>query len=76
MKIVELKFVNTFEDFDEPLVETIHCSRASIAPIMSYYGAFYSGDPYRVYVDGIEQEKDMNGQVPAKEIELEASVGE
>jgi hypothetical protein len=74
MKTVELKFVNTFEDYDKPLVEIIHCSKASVAPIMSYYGAFYAGDPYTVYIDGIEQEKDMNGQVPAKEIELCASV--
>lgn len=35
----------------------------SIAPIMAWYGAYYSGDRYKVTVDGQRVQMDMNGEL-------------
>ena len=70
-RTVELKFVNRFEDFEEPLVDLIHCSLESVPKIMQWYGAFYAGDPYTIYKDGIEIPHDFNGEKVVPTIDLE-----
>jgi hypothetical protein len=60
MDIVELQFINSDA---RPKTVTLHVSKASIEPIMAWYGAYYSGDRYRVCVDGVRVEKDQNGEL-------------
>ena len=59
MQNCELKFTNSDAT---PKTQVIHCERASVPPIMVWYGSFYAGDRYFVTVDGIRVEKDMNGE--------------
>lgn len=60
MEARELKFENSDA---RPKTEVLHVSAASIPTIMAWYGAFYSGDRYRVLVDGVKVEKDQNGEL-------------
>lgn len=60
--IVELRFVNSDA---LPKSAVIQCHRASIPLIMAWYGAFYAGDRYSVFVDGEKVDKDHNGQMVA-----------
>ncbi|MBB4616931.1 hypothetical protein [Sphingomonas abaci] len=60
--IVELKFVNSDA---RPKEAVVHCQRASIAPIMAWYGAYYAGDRYAVFSDGHKLTKDRNGELAA-----------
>ena len=58
--MIELKFVNSDA---RPKTTVLHVSEGSIAPIMSWYGAFYAGDRYVVYADGVKVAKDRNGEI-------------
>jgi len=60
--MVELKFVNSDA---RPKIATVRCDSASIAPIMAWYGSFFAGDRYAVFVDGDKVEKDRNGEIVA-----------
>jgi hypothetical protein len=60
MKMVRLEFVNS--DARPKRVE-IECGPDSIEPIMAWYGAYYAGDRYAVYADGLKLEKDQNGEL-------------
>lgn len=63
---VELYFFN----YDaSPREVKLHVSRPSIEPIMAWYGAYYSGDRYNVFVDGKRVEKDRNGELVTPIIE-------
>jgi hypothetical protein len=63
----ELLFVNRDATPKNTLLQV---DTASIEPIMAWYGAYYSGDRYKVFVDGARVQKDQNGElvgtVPAK----------
>ena len=56
----ELKFINSDA---RPKECVVHVSKASIAPVMAWYGAYFSGDRYAVFVDGIKVQKDQNGEL-------------
>lgn len=58
--MVELKFVNSDA---RPKTTVLQVSANSIAPIMSWYGAFFAGDRYAVYADGEKLPKDQNGEL-------------
>jgi hypothetical protein len=55
-----LKFVNLDAI---PMEQEVQVSTQSIPAVMRWYGSFYSGDTYKVFVDGIEVEKDHNGEM-------------
>ncbi|MBX4911478.1 hypothetical protein HJA82_29630 [Rhizobium bangladeshense] len=38
-------------------------SKAAVAPVMAWYGAFHAGDIYTVFVDDVEVAKDLNGEL-------------
>jgi len=57
--MIELKFINSDA---RPKTQTIHCGTASIAPIMAWYGAYFAGDRYSVFVNGQKIAKDKNGE--------------
>lgn len=37
-------------------------SLGSVEPIMAWYGAYYAGDRYRVFLDGQRLQIDQNGE--------------
>ena len=58
--MAELRFI----DLDaRPTTQILHVSNDSIAPIMAWYGAYYAGDRYSVFVDGEKVAKDHNGEL-------------
>jgi hypothetical protein len=59
-KLHSLKFTNS--DAIPKIVE-VFCDHASVASIMAWYGAYYSGDRYWVHLDGQWVEKDQNGEI-------------
>jgi hypothetical protein len=49
----KVKIINTFEDFDEPLVTEFVChDRESTKTMIAAYSGFYSGDPIDVFING------------------------
>lgn len=44
----------------------LQVSTDSIASVMAWYGAYYAGDRYSVFVDGKKVEKDQNGELVGK----------
>ncbi|QEP29843.1 hypothetical protein HYP99_gp045 [Sinorhizobium phage ort11] len=56
----ELKFVN--QDAT-PKTVVLHVATEAIPYIMSWYGGFFAGDDYKVFVDGKEISKDINGNL-------------
>lgn len=56
----ELKFTNLDAS---PKVQVLQVDAASVAPIMAWYGAYYSGDRYSVHLDGNRLQKDQNGEL-------------
>ncbi|WP_439538723.1 hypothetical protein [Sphingomonas sp.] len=58
--LIALRFVNSDARPKEALVV---CTGPSIAPIMAWYGAYYAGDRYAVYADGVKLAKDHNGEL-------------
>lgn len=69
MNTVELVFFN--HDAEQQQKTTLHVSRDRIEPIMAWYGAYYSGDRYNVFVDGKRVEKDQNGARIQPTIDIE-----
>jgi hypothetical protein len=59
----ELLFVNKDA---RPRSVSLQVSTASIAPIMSWYGAYFAGDRYKVFVDGKGVQMDRNGDLTGK----------
>ena len=55
-----LRFLN--EDAT-PKEVVLDVSKSAVAPIMEWYGAYFAGDTYRVFVDDTEVAKDQNGQL-------------
>ena len=64
----ELKFVNSDAT---PKTVVLSVARKSIPTIMAWYGGYFSGDRYAVFVDGAKVAKDHNGEpvgkLPARE---------
>lgn len=60
--MIMLEFVNSDA---RPKKTTIHCDCRSVSPIMAWYGAYYAGDRYSVYVGGEKVRKDRNGELVA-----------
>lgn len=58
--LFELKFVNSDAT---PKLAIVHVSASSIAPVMAWYGAYFAGDRYAVFVDGRKVQKDRNGEL-------------
>ena len=56
----ELKFLNSDA---RPKECVVHVSKDSIAPVMAWYGSYFSGDRYAVFVDGTNVPKDQNGEL-------------
>ena len=59
-QVSTLTFVNSDA---KPKVSIVLCARASVSQIMSWYGAYYSGDRYYVQFDGKRLDKDHNGEL-------------
>lgn len=57
--MVELKFVNCDA---RPKTIALQVETAAIPHIMAWYGAYFAGDRYAVFVDGEKVEKDQNGE--------------
>jgi NAD-dependent dihydropyrimidine dehydrogenase PreA subunit len=58
MKTVEMKFTNSDA---RPKVVVINCARGSCEDIAAWYGAYFSGDRYRIEINGETVKKDQNG---------------
>jgi hypothetical protein len=58
--LIELKFVNSDA---RPKTTALQVSPSSIAPIMAWYGAFFAGDRYAIYADGVKLAKDKSGEL-------------
>ncbi|QIG75729.1 hypothetical protein EVC20_158 [Rhizobium phage RHph_Y2_17_1] len=67
MSTVTLKFVN--QDAT-PKVVKFDVSRDGIKPVMAWYGAYHAGDNYTVHVNGVEVEKDENGELVGRLIDV------
>jgi hypothetical protein len=61
--VSELKFVNSDAT---PKTVVLSIARKSIPPVMAWYGAYFSGDRYAVFVDGAKVAKDQNGELVGK----------
>ncbi|OCP21951.1 MULTISPECIES: hypothetical protein [unclassified Ensifer] len=62
MSTVKLRFIN--EDAT-PKEVAFDVSKDGVAPILSWYGGYHSGDDYVVYVDGVKAAIDLNGELIA-----------
>lgn len=62
--IVTLRFENRTAARDGEVSEIIdlRVDRTAINPIMAWYGAYYAGDDYDVFINGRQQPKDQNGE--------------
>jgi hypothetical protein len=58
-RIVTLKFDN--RDATPHVVE-MRVDRAAVKDIMAWYGAYFAGDDYAVFINGHPQGKDQNGE--------------
>ena len=54
-KTYNVEFVNNYEEFDEPLKINFSAnSPEDVKAVVSALSAFYSGDPYQCFIDGVE----------------------
>lgn len=58
--MIELKFINSDA---RPKQCVLHIDKRDVHHVMAWYGAYYAGDRYAVYVDGAKVEKDQNGEL-------------
>jgi len=65
--IVTLKFVNRDAS---PQVQEMRVERDAVQRIMDWYGAFYAGDDYDVYVNGRRQILGINGEMEPETINV------
>jgi hypothetical protein len=59
----ELKFVNSDAT---PKTVVLNIARKDIPTIMAWYGGYFAGDRYSVFVDGVKLGKDRNGELVGK----------
>lgn len=77
--VYKSQIVNTFpveesEGYEDPkpiINEFTLANRNGLRDILAWYGAFYSGDPYMVTVNGREIDLDKNGEITHVTIENE-----
>lgn len=55
------------EDSQAPLVSAFVVGKNAAADVVSWYGAYFAGDNYEVFVDGVKQRLDKNGQIEGPE---------
>lgn len=58
--IVDLKFVNNDA---KPKITEMSISLGGVADVMVWYGAYYAGDRYSVFINGAKVQKDHNGEL-------------
>lgn len=58
--MVELRFFNYAAT---PKEVKFSIGRDGIEPVMAWYGSYFAGDRYNVFVDGKRVEKDRNGEL-------------
>lgn len=58
--MIELKFVNSDA---RPKTVALQVATAAVPHIMDWYGAYFAGDRYAVYLDGEKIVKDHNGEM-------------
>lgn len=58
-QIITLRFENRDADIDDI---KLRVDRAAVPVIMAWYGAYYAGDDYDVFVNGRPVDKDRNGE--------------
>lgn len=46
-----------------PKTVSLNVGKKSVEPIMAWYGAYFAGDRYTVFVDGEKVRKDQNGEL-------------
>lgn len=65
-----LRIENDFDELDKPDVFEFELSGGSDwRNIVQWYGAYSAGDPIRVWLNGVEQELDMNHCVAEPKID-------
>ncbi len=73
--IVTLRFDNRDAmGEDEGKVQSIklRVERSAVKHIMAWYGAYYAGDDYDVFINGRKQAKDKNGEFEHETVDTEA----
>lgn len=60
MKTVTLTFIN--QDA-RPKQKTVFLRHKDMREIVCWYSGYHAGDDYVVYVDGVKQELDRNGEI-------------
>lgn len=45
-----------------PKTQRVKCDAASVPLIMAWYGAYFAGDDYTVYLDGLRVKTNHNGE--------------
>lgn len=68
--IVNLKFVNVDAI---PKIEKIRVEQSAVSRIMDWYGAFYAGDDYHVYINNRLQAMGINGELEPVTIDATAT---
>ena len=66
--IVKLKFVNRDAT---PRIEEMRVEQSAVSRIMDWYGAYYAGDDYDVYINNRLQNLGINGELEPVTIETE-----
>lgn len=68
--IVNLKFVNRDAT---PEIEEMRVEQSAVSRIMDWYGAFFAGDDYDVYVNNRLQDLGINGELEPPTIDASVS---
>jgi len=70
--LVTLRFENEDAGGDGPAEAVeFRVERRAVPAIMDWYGAFYAGDRYSVFINGREQALGINGEMEAPIIDAE-----
>ena len=69
VRIVTLSFDNRTA---ENLIE-MHVSGSAVPDVMDWYGAFYAGDDYDVFINGRKQTIGVNGEFEPLTIDVEVT---
>lgn len=60
MSTVKLRFSNIDA---RPKEVSFDISKDGVKDVMAWYGAYFAGDRYAVYIDGVKVKKDLNGEL-------------
>ncbi len=53
----------SFDNRTAPDRHAFHISRDGVPLVMDWYGAFYAGDDYSVFINGVKQVRGINGEL-------------